>query len=51
MGFAGAIFARAAGLAAAGFDADLVGFTVTFEVTMGLAFVGGRTAFPAAAVL
>jgi hypothetical protein len=50
-GFAGAIFARDAGLAAAGFDRGLVGFTVTFDVAMGLAFVGGRAAFPDAAAL
>jgi hypothetical protein len=29
----------------------LVGFTVTFDVAMGLAFVGGRAAFPDAAAL
>jgi hypothetical protein len=41
MGFGGAIFAREAGFEAAGLDAGLVGFTVTFDVAMGLAFVGG----------
>jgi hypothetical protein len=50
MGFGGAIFARAAGFTAAGLDTVLVGFTVTFDVAMGLAFVGGRAAFPAAAL-
>jgi hypothetical protein len=31
--------------------ADLVGFTVTFDVAIGFAFVGGRAAFLGAAAL
>jgi hypothetical protein len=52
---------NAAGLARAGFvgagfaltvlGADLVGFTVTFDVAIGFAFVGGRAAFLGAAAL
>jgi hypothetical protein len=34
-----------------GFIAGLVGFTVTFDVAMGFAFVGGRAAFLGAAAL
>ncbi|HEY2144619.1 MAG TPA: hypothetical protein VGH12_01020 [Steroidobacteraceae bacterium] len=51
IGLGGAIFARDAGFAAAGLDAGLVGFTVTFDVAMGLAFVGGRAALFGAAAL
>jgi hypothetical protein len=50
IGFAGAIFARDADCGA-GLDEGLVGFTVTFDVAMGLAFVGGRAALPDAAAL
>jgi hypothetical protein len=32
-------------LAITGLDAVLLGFTVTFDVAMGFAFVGGRAAF------
>jgi hypothetical protein len=38
------------GLVSAGF-AGLVGFTVTFDVAIGFAFVGGRAAFLGAAAL
>ncbi len=37
--------------AVTGFAADLVGFTVTFDVAIGFAFVGGRAAFLGAAAL
>jgi hypothetical protein len=45
-----------AGFVSAGFaltvlGADLVGFTVTFDVAIGFAFVGGRAACLGAAVL
>jgi len=40
-----------AGFAVTGFVADLVGFTVTFDVATGFAFVGGRAAFLGAAAL
>jgi hypothetical protein len=40
-----------AGFALTGFAADLVGFTVTFDVAIGFAFVGGRAAFLGAAAL
>jgi len=54
-GFSSAGFARDA-LAIAGFaltvlDTGFVGFTVTFDVAMGFAFVGGRAAFLGAAAL
>jgi hypothetical protein len=38
-------------LALTGLVAGLVGFTVTFDVAIGLAFVGGRAAFLGAAAL
>jgi hypothetical protein len=44
-GFAGA------GFALTGLEADLVGFTVTFDVAIGFAFVGGRATFLGAAAL
>jgi hypothetical protein len=47
-GLARGVFATAS-LAARELDADLVGFTVTFDVAMGFAFVGVRTAFLGAA--
>jgi len=63
-GFSAAGLARggfaAAGFAAAGFgttgagpglDASLVGFTVSFDVAICFAFVGGRAAFLGAAAL
>jgi hypothetical protein len=50
-GFGGAIFARDAGFATAGLAEGLVCFTVTFDVAMGLAFVGGRAAFLGEAAL
>jgi hypothetical protein len=59
-GFAGAAFSAAllaptgfagAAFALTGLGADLVGFTVTFDVAMGFAFVGGRTALLGAAAL
>jgi hypothetical protein len=40
-----------AGFALTGLGADLVGFTVTFDVATGFAFVGGRAAFLGAAAL
>jgi hypothetical protein len=40
-----------AGFAFTGFDAGLLGFTVTFDVAIGFAFVGGRAAFLGAAAL
>jgi hypothetical protein len=40
-----------AGFAVTGLVADLVGFTVTFDVAIGFAFVGGRAAFLGAAAL
>jgi len=43
--------ALAAGFAVAGLVAGFVGFTVTFDVAMGFAFVGGRAAFLGAAAL
>jgi hypothetical protein len=53
--FSTAGFARGvlviAGFALTGLAAGLVGFTVTFDVAMGFAFVGGRTAFFGAAAL
>jgi hypothetical protein len=49
-GFAGGPFV-VAGFALTGFCAGLVGFTVTFDVAMGFAFVGGRAAFLGAAAL
>jgi hypothetical protein len=54
-GFSAAGLARA-GFVSAGFaltvlGADLVGFTVTFDVAIGFAFVGGRAAFLGAAAL
>jgi hypothetical protein len=54
-GFSAAGLARA-GFVSAGFaltvlDAVLVGFTVTFDVANGFAFVGGRAAFLGAAAL
>jgi hypothetical protein len=59
-GFAGAAFAggtfAGGAFAIAGFaftilGAGLVGFTVTFDVAMGFAFVGGRAAFFGTAAL
>jgi hypothetical protein len=54
-GFSSAGFARdalvIAGFALTVFDAGFVGFTVTFDVAMGLAFVDGRAAFLGAAAL
>jgi hypothetical protein len=54
-GFSTALLARAgfagAGFALTGLGADLVGFTVTFDVAIGFAFVGGRAAFLGAAAL
>jgi hypothetical protein len=41
----------AAGFAVTGLVADLLGFTVTFDVAIGFAFVGGRAAFLGAAGL
>src|SRR6202020_2567684 len=49
-GFAGGVLG-AAGLAVTGLATGLVGFTVTFDVAIGLAFVGGRAAFLGAAAL
>jgi hypothetical protein len=49
-GFAGGAFV-VAGFALTGFCAGFCGFTVTFDVAMGLAFVGGRAAFLGAAAL
>jgi hypothetical protein len=49
-GFAGGAFVIA-GFALTGLDAGLVGFTVTFDVAIGFAFVGGRAAFFGAAAL
>jgi hypothetical protein len=53
MDFSTAGFARGvwviAGFALTGLDVGLVGFTVTFDVAMGLAFVGGLAAFLGAA--
>jgi hypothetical protein len=40
-----------AGFALTGLVAGLVGFTVTFDVAIGFAFVGGRAAFLGAAAL
>ena len=40
-----------AGFALTGLVAGLVGFTVTFDVAMGFAFVGGLAAFFGAAAL
>jgi hypothetical protein len=40
-----------AGFALTGLGAGLVGFTVTFDVAIGFAFVGGRAAFFGAAAL
>jgi hypothetical protein len=54
-GFGAAVFARGvvviAVFALTGLVAGLVGFTVTFDVAMGFAFVGGRAAFLGAAAL
>jgi hypothetical protein len=54
-GFSSAGFARGAlvtaGFAITGLDAGFVGFTVTFDVAIGFAFVGGRAAFLGAAAL
>ncbi|HEX3396931.1 MAG TPA: hypothetical protein VHS76_09525 [Steroidobacteraceae bacterium] len=41
----------AAGFAITGLGAGLLGFTVTFDVAIGFAFVGGRAAFLGAAAL
>jgi hypothetical protein len=53
MDFSTAGFARGvwviAGFALTGLDVGLVGFTGTFDVAMGLAFVGGLAAFLGAA--
>jgi hypothetical protein len=40
-----------AGFAMTGLGAGLLGFTVTFDVAIGFAFVGGRAAFLGAAAL
>jgi hypothetical protein len=40
-----------AGFAVTGLGAGLFGFTVTFDVAIGFAFVGGRAAFLGAAAL
>jgi hypothetical protein len=40
-----------AGFALTGLAAGLLGFTVTFDVAIGFAFVGGRAAFFGAAAL
>jgi hypothetical protein len=48
-GFTGAGFG--AGALGAGLGTGLFGFTVTFDVAMGFAFVGGRAAFLGAAAL
>jgi len=48
-GFATAGFATTG--AGPGLGASLVGFTVTFDVAIGFAFVGGRAAFLGAAAL
>jgi hypothetical protein len=48
-GFAAAGFATTG--AGPGLGASLVGFTVTFDVAIGFAFVGGRAAFLGAAAL
>jgi hypothetical protein len=40
-----------AGFATTDFATGLVGFTVTFDVAIGFAFVGGRAAFFGAAAL
>ncbi|HTC38229.1 MAG TPA: hypothetical protein VK693_04720 [Steroidobacteraceae bacterium] len=40
-----------AGFALTGLGAGLFGFTVTFDVAIGFAFVGGRAAFLGAAAL
>jgi len=49
-GFACGVFVIAT-FALTGFIAGLLGFTVTFDVAMGFAFVGGRAAFLGAAAL
>jgi hypothetical protein len=49
-GFAGGTL-LIAGFALTGLVAGLLGFTVTFDVAMGFAFVGGRAAFFGAAAL
>jgi hypothetical protein len=49
-GFAWGAFVIA-GFALTGLGAGLFGFTVTFDVAMGFAFVGGRAAFLGAAAL
>jgi hypothetical protein len=54
-GFSSAGFVRdalaIAGFALRFFDTGFIGFTVTFDVAMGFAFVGGRAAFLGAAAL
>ena len=50
VGFACGAFVIA-GFALTGLVAGLVGFTVTFDVAIGFAFVGGRAAFLGAAAL
>jgi hypothetical protein len=50
MGFAGAVL-TAAGFAVAGLGIGLFGFTVTFDVAMGVCLSSGRAAFFGAAAL